>query len=37
MGWQQAMFSAADAIEQLSRAGKRGSVQPSTFYVAADV
>ena len=37
MGWQQAMFSAADAIEQSSRAGESGSVQPSTFYVAADV
>ena len=37
MGWQQAMFSVADSIEQLNRAGESGSVQPSTFYVAADV
>ena len=37
MGWQQAMFSAADSIEQLNRAGECCSVKPSTFYVAADV
>lgn len=40
LGWQQAMFSAADSIEQSARAAATtqcGLGQPSTFYVAADV
>ena len=37
MGWQQAMFSAADSIENSNRAGGGGSAQSLTFYVAADV
>jgi hypothetical protein len=40
MGWQQAMFSVANSFEPLSWAGKAAHtvlVQPSTFYVAADV
>ena len=40
MGWQQAMFSAADLIEQSERTTVKmqsGWEQPSPFYVAADV
>ena len=40
LGWQQAMFNAADSIEQSARAAATtqcGLGQPSTFYVAADV